>query len=551
MTTKGNGKNPAKSVDFEAIIVGAGFGGIRALHEMRKLGLSVRLFEAGSDVGGTWYWNRYPGARTDSESWSYCFYFSRELMEEWNWPERMPSWQHVQNYMRYTVDRFDMRKDMQFDTRVRSAHYNEEENYWTITTERGESYTCTYFISAIGWFEVPTKPEFKGLDSFAGQWYLSCRWPEKPVDFTGKRVGIVGAGSTAVQIFTTVAKTAKHVSLFQRTPNYVMPSRNYPLDEADQQSIKRDYDAIVAQIRKQVFAFPMKDSTLRYDDVNDEQRKAILDAGWEAGGFRFLFETFCDIFVDERSNAAASEFVRNKIRAIVKDPVVAEKLCPRYPIALKRPPTCNFYYETFNRPNVSLVDISESPIDEIVPGGIRVGAEHHELDIIIFAMGFDAVTGPLSNLDVRGRGGETIRNKWQAGPRTSLGIGIDGFPNLFIVTGPQAPFANVPPIVEAAVTWIGQAITHMREKGYDRMEASPEAVESWAQLMQTMVNATLLRHAGSQRSWYMGANIPGKPQTVLFYFGGAEAYFNDIERVAANGFEGFNLSRTGETVEPA
>ncbi|MGQ0696832.1 MAG: flavin-containing monooxygenase [Panacagrimonas sp.] len=540
-----------QTVDYDTIVIGAGFGGIRALYEMRKLGSSVIALEAGSDVGGTWYWNCYPGARTDSESWAYCFFFSKELMQDWNWPERMPSWDQVQVYMRHVVERFDLLKDIRFGTTLRSAHYDAAGNRWILTTEEGRRYTCRYFISAVGWFAVPVQPPFKGLDRFQGQWYLSSRWPKEPVDFTGKRVGIVGSGSTAVQMVPVIAKTAKHLSLFQRTPNYVLPARNYPVDAAEQQSIKNNYEDILAQIRKQVFAFPMQDATLTYDQVSDEQRQMVLDAGWEAGGFRFIFETFADILVDTRSNDAACEFVRRKIRSIVKDPVLAEKLCPNYPIALKRPPLCNFYYEAFNRTNVSLVDISQTPITEILPNGICVEDEVHELDIIIFAMGFDAVTGPLMHLDVRGRDGETLGQKWEAGPRTHLGIGVDGFPNLFIVTGPQAPFANVPPVVESAVTWIGQAITHMREHGHGSMEPTPEAVDAWAQRMQAMVDATLLRDAARHRSWYMGANIAGKPHTVLFYFGGAGAYFDDVEHCAENGFEGFRFSRAEQPAEAA
>ncbi|MGQ0618895.1 MAG: flavin-containing monooxygenase [Panacagrimonas sp.] len=531
--------------DFDAIVVGAGFGGIRALHELRQLGLSARVLEAGSDVGGTWYWNRYPGARTDSEAWAYCYSFSKELQNDWDWPERMPSWEHVSGYLRHVVERFDMRKDIQCDTRMKSAVYDEARNRWTLTTEQGERFTCTYFVSAIGWFAVPYEPPFKGLESFKGQRYLSCRWPKEPVDFTGKRVGIVGAGSTAVQILPIVAQTAGHVSYFQRTPNYVMPGRNHALDEWQRQGIKANYEAIWAQVRKQVFAFPMDSATRTYDDVTDAQRQLVFEAGWEAGGFRFIFETFADMLTDERTNTAAADFVRNKIRAIVKDPDIAEKLCPKYPIALKRPPLGNFYYEAFNRPNVSLVDVSKNPIDEVTPTGIRVGADHHELDIIIFAMGFDAVTGPLMNLDVRGKGGQTVKQKWEAGPRTHLGIAIDGFPNMFIVTGPQAPFANVPPVVEGAVSFIGRAIARTRDGGYDRIEATPEAVEAWAKLMQQLVDATLLRDAAALRSWYMGANIPGKPHSVLFYFGGAGAYFDELEKVADSDFAGFSLSGIG------
>ncbi|MEZ5481568.1 MAG: NAD(P)/FAD-dependent oxidoreductase [Porticoccaceae bacterium] len=301
-----SGVDSSKTVQhFDSIIIGAGFAGIRAAYEMRKLGLTASVFEQGSDVGGTWYWNRYPGARTDTESWGYCFFFSKELNDDWDWPERMPGWQQVQEYMSYVVDRLDLRKDIQFNTRVKSAHYNEDNNLWTVVTEQGEVYTCTYFISAMGWFEVPCKPDFKGIDSFEGEWYLPSRWPKEHVDFTGKRVGIIGSGSTAVQILTAVANTAEHVSIFQRTPNYVMPGRNYPVDSYENEFKKNNFEAIIEQTRKQVFAFPMDDATVAFDDVDAEGQERIFEAGWEAGGFRFIFQTFSDITTNERANSAA------------------------------------------------------------------------------------------------------------------------------------------------------------------------------------------------------------------------------------------------------
>ncbi|MFA7554235.1 MAG: NAD(P)/FAD-dependent oxidoreductase [Spongiibacteraceae bacterium] len=528
---------------YDSVIIGAGFGGIRAAYEMQKKGLSSRLFEAGSDVGGTWYWNRYPGARTDTESWGYCFFFSQELNEEWDWDERMPTWDQVQKYMVYAVDRLDLRKNMQFNTRVQSAHYDEANNLWTVTTQQGESVTCQYLISAVGWFEEPCKPAFKGIDNFKGEWYVPSRWPKEPVDFAGKKVGIIGSGSTAVQILTSVAHTAEHVTMFQRTPNYVMPGRNYPVDKFEKQFKKKNFQAIIEQTRKQVYAFPMVDSTIAYDDVDEAERQRILEAGWEAGGFRFIFETFSDITVNEKANEAACEFFRNKIRSIVKDPATAELLCPDYYIALKRPPVSNFYYESFNRPNVSLVDVSKTAIDEILPNGVKVGDSEYDFDILVFAMGFDAVTGPLMNLDVRGRNGLTIKEKWQDGPHTHLGIVMDDFPNMFIITGPQTPFSNVPPVVESSVTWIGQLISHMKQEGYDSVEGSPQAVAEWTTLMKTLVDQTLMRDSASQRAWFMGANIPGKPHAVLFYFGGAGAYFDEVDKEADAGFPSLVFSK--------
>ncbi|MEN9708415.1 MAG: hypothetical protein RIQ68_823 [Pseudomonadota bacterium] len=539
----------ATAVDFDTIIIGAGFGGLRALHEMRQLGLTAKLFDAGTDVGGTWYWNRYPGARTDSEAWAYCYSFSKELQDEWDWPERMPTWDQVQAYLGHVADKFDMRKDIQFSTLVTSCIYDETANQWVISTNDGQVLRCTYFISAVGWFAIACEPPFGGLEKFKGQWFMSSKWPKEEVDFAGKRVGIVGSGSTAVQILPIVAKSAAQVTMFQRTPNYVLPGRNHPLDDTDRKSIKANYDAIWEQVRKQVFAFPMDTSTLTYDDVTDEQRQQIFEAGWESGGFRYLFETFADMLTDERTNAAAAEFVRGKIRSIVKDPATAELMVPKYPIALKRPPLGNFFYESFNRPNVRLVDVSQHPLLEATEKGLRTAVEEHELDIIIFAIGFDAVTGPLTHMEVRGRGGELVREKWDAGPRTHLGIAMDGFPNMFIITGPQSPFSNVPPVVDAAVDWIGKIITKGRNEGADVIEVTPGAVAGWVQLMQDLLDTTLLGAATELKSWFMGANIPGKAHAPLHYFGGAAGYFDELNKSLDGDFAEFTFEKMREAAD--
>ncbi len=527
MATKAAAGVPA--IDYDVIIIGAGFGGVRALYEMGRLGKSARLFDAGSDVGGTWYWNRYPGARTDSEAWAYCYSFSKELMDEWDWPERMPTWDQVQAYIAHVADRFDLRKDMQFNTTVNSCIYDEAANQWVITTNDGKSYRCRYFISAVGWFATVVEPPFD-MSPFKGEWYMSATWPKDPVDFRGKRVGIVGSGSSAVQILPIVAKQAAHVTLFQRTPNYVMPGRNHPLDDTDRSAIKANYDAIWRQVRRQVFAFPMETSTLTYDDVDDVERQRIFEYGWEQGGFRFLFETFSDMLTDERTNAAAAEFVRNKIRSIVRDPETAELMVPKYPIALKRPPLGNFYYESFNRDNVSLVDVSKHPLVAATETGLRTDVAEYEFDIVIFAIGFDAVTGTLTRMEVRGRDGELVRDKWAAGPRTHLGIVMDGFPNMFIITGPQSPFSNVPPVIDATVDWIAAAMSRADAMSADVVEVNAQAVDAWVKLMFDLLDATLLGKATELGSWFMGANIPGKAHAPLHYFGGAAGYFDELKK---------------------
>ena len=534
------------ATDFDAIVIGAGFGGLRMLHELRQLGLSVKVIEAASDVGGTWYWNRYPGARTDSESWVYAYSFSKELQDEWNWSERFPAQAETLSYLQHVVGRFDMRKHIEFDTRVESAVYDEPANLWKITTDDGETYACTYLITAVGVLSLPYKPPFPGLESFEGEWYVTGRWPKEPVDFTGKRVAVIGTGATAVQAIPIIAHTAAHLTVFQRTPNYVLPARNYTMTEDERQAIRTSYDAIWEQARTHFFGFAMPFAGRTAADVTPEEHQRILEGGWEIGGFRFIFETFDDIFTDEKSNDVASEFVRNKIRAIVKDKATAELLCPKdYPLAGKRPPLGHFYYETFNRENVTLVDVSENPITEITRKGLRTASREYEADIIVFATGFDAVTGTLRAMDIRGKGGATIKEKWQDGPRTYLGIGVDGFPNMFMICGPQSPFANIPVVIDGIVDWIGRAIGHMRDDRIDTMEATPEAVDEWRRHMDELVNATVLPRG--KRSWFLGDNIPGKPHVVLFYFGGAGAYRQECQAVAARGYEGFATSkrRTG------
>jgi cyclohexanone monooxygenase len=525
---------------YDAIVVGAGFGGLRMLHELRGLGLSARVLEAGTDVGGTWYWNRYPGARTDSESWYYCFSFSKELEQEWNWTERYPAQPEVLRYLRHVAERFDMRKDIEFGVRVRSAVYDEAANLWTVTSEGGESYVCRYFITAAGLLSAPYRPPFPGLDSFRGEWLMTARWPKEPVDFRGKRVGIIGTGATTVQAAPIIAAEARELLIFQRTPNYVLPAGNYSLDDERRRAIKQDYAKIWEKTEKHFFAMPFSMANRLAADVTPEERERIFEDAWRRGGFGYLFETFDDIWVDDRSNQAAAEFIRKKIRETVEDPATAELLCPKtYPLAGKRPPLGHGYYEMFNRDNVKLVDVDTSPIREITPKGIRTETGEYELDVIVFATGFDAATGALVQMDIRGRGGESLEEKWAAGPKTYLGLGVAGFPNMFVICGPQSPFANIPVVIDNMVRWIGRAIAHLGKSGLSRIEAKPEAAEAWGTHMDELLNRTVLPRGEAVRSWFLGANIPGKPHVVLFYFGGAGAYFDQCRDVADNGFEGF------------
>lgn len=527
--------------EYDALIIGAGFGGIRMLHEARQLGLSVKVIEAATDVGGTWYFNRYPGARTDSESWVYAYSFSRELQDSWNWSERYPAQTEALAYLQHVADRFDMRKDIEFSTRVESAEFDEASSTWRVFTDRGDTYTCTYLVTATGPLSLPYKPDFPGLDTFKGEWYLTGSWPKTEVDFSDKRVAVIGTGATAVQAVPLIAQSAAHLTVFQRTPNYVMPARNAPLSDIERQAIRKNYDQIWAQAREHFFGFAMNPAGRNAADVSSEEQQQILERGWEIGGFRFLFETFDDLFTNTEANEIAAEFVRNKIRSIVEDPEVAELLCPKdYPLAAKRPPLGHFYYETFNRDNVSLVDVSKAPIEAITANGLRTANGEYEADIIVFATGFDAVTGTLKCMDIRGRHGAKLADSWAHGPRTYLGITVDQFPNLFMVGGPQSPFANIPVVIDGCVNWIASAIKHLRRHSQREMEPTAEAVAQWGEHMTDLVNATVLTQA--EGSWFLGDNIPGKPHAVLFYFGGAGAYRQECQAVVERNFEGFKVA---------
>jgi cyclohexanone monooxygenase len=539
--------NGTRDVDFDAVVIGMGFGGLRMMWELHQLGMSVKGFERGSDVGGTWYWNRYPGARTDSEAWIYCMFFDDELKQDWDWDweERFLQQREVERYLRHVADRFDIRKDVQFDTAVVSSRYDERRNVWTVRTDRGDEVTCTYLISATGLLHVAYEPPFPGLADYQGEWYLTSRWPQEPVDFAGKRVAVVGTGATAVQIIPEVAAMAETLTVFQRTPNYVLPSRNHPLEESQRNEIKRNYDKIIEKLRKQPFAFPMDPAGRVYDeDRAPEEVRRILDAAWERGGFYYLFTAFDDLLVDTRSNTIASEFLREKIRTIVEDPVTADKLTPKYPYGGKRPPLGHFYYETFNRDDVELVDVSENSISEITANGIKLAhGDEYEADIIIFALGFDALTGALTHMDLRGRGGVAMKEKWSEGVHTHLGLTVAGFPNFFMLSGPQSPFANIPAVLDQSVAFIGRVLRYLRERNLVRIEATEEASAEWAEKCQALLDAAPPIKAGlTVSSWFLGANIPGKKPSVLFYFGGAAGYFEELAQVADSDFAGFAMA---------
>jgi cation diffusion facilitator CzcD-associated flavoprotein CzcO len=530
--------------EVDAVVVGAGFAGLRTIHLLRRLGLSMEVLEAGTDVGGTWYWNRYPGARTDTESWAYCFSFDRELWQEWNFRERYTHQDDVLEYLRRVADKHDMLEHIRFSTRVNGAFFDEATNRWTVTTDTGLEVTCRWLITGLGWLGIAYKPDFPGADTFEGESYVTSLWPKTPVDFTGKRVAVIGTGATGIQVIQSVSHVAEHLTVFQRTPNYVLPGRNHALSPEQQQAISSDFDGVWTKVRDHVFAFPMEPANRLGSQADDAELERVFEAGWEAGGFHFVFETFGDLLVDQRVNDAASEFVRRKIRAIVNDPATAELLTPTtHPIGGKRPPLGNFYYETFNRPNVSLVSVRDDPIQEITPTGLRTGTTEYEFDVIIYATGFDAITGPLANMNVHGVGDRTIAEQWAQDAKTLLGVMCPGFPNLFVILGPQAPFASHPPVIEAQVDLIGDVLVRAAAEGAERVEGTEEAAQEWSNACDAALAATLLPQGMGDRPWFLGANVPGKKPATLCYLGGMKNYVDAVKREVADGFPGFTFTR--------
>lgn len=533
---------PVEALD--ALIIGAGFSGLYQLHALRdRLGLSVLVLEAAEGVGGTWYWNRYPGARCDSESHSYCYTFSDELLREWEWSERYPEQPEIMRYLNHVADRFDLRRSIRFGTRVVSAEYDEPANLWRVRTERGETVSARYLVTAVGCLSTANVPAIEGLGSFEGSWYHTGAWPHEGVDFTGKRVGLVGTGSTGIQAAPVIAETAAHLTVFQRTANYSVPANNGPLTPEFRRYLEENYDEIKRIMRETTNGHPFRISDRSALDATPEERMALYEAAWAKGGLQFR-ATFRDLLTDMAANETAAAFIKAKIREIVKDPARAELLADiDHPYAAKRPPIDTGYFETFNRDNVSLVNVRAAPITCITPKGIQTTEAEYPLDIIVFATGFDALTGPLLRLGLRGRDGVSLRDAWAAGPRSYLGLGIAGFPNLFTITGPGSPsvLCNMPVPIEQHVEWITDCIAHLRANGIARIEAKPDAADRWVEEVNAAADATLLPQASS--SWYLGANVPGKPRVFMPYAGGMARYRRICEEVAARGYDGFALTR--------
>lgn len=533
--------NPNRSRDVDAVVIGAGFSGLYMVHQLRAMGLTYRAFETGSSVGGTWYWNRYPGASSDSESWVYSFSFSEELEQEWTWSRRFPEQAEILAYLEFAAKRLDLKSAFDFNTRVAGASYDNESASWTVETEHGERVKAKYLITAVGCLSAAQVPDIPGRDDFKGQWYHTGQWPHEAVDFTGKRVGVVGTGSSGIQSIPVIAQQAAHLTVFQRTPSFSVPAGNRPLGAEEVQALKRDIKKIRETCRYTTIGQPYDFKDVSVFEVSEEERRRQFQADWDKGGFEWMFGSYHDLLFDEKANDLAADFVRDKIRTTVKDPDVARKLMPEgYPIATKRLPLDQNYFETFNRHNVTLVDLRETPIDRIEAAGIRTSEKLHELDVIVFATGFDALTGPLLRIGIKGRNGERLEDKWAEGPSTYLGVAMEGFPNLFMITGPGSPsvLGNMPTSIEQNVEWISECIAHLRARGATMIEPTPEAEAKWRAHVKELADGTLFPQTNS---WYMGANVPGKPRVFLPYIGGFGVYRRLCAEIAAKGYEGFTI----------
>ncbi len=524
--------------DFDVVIVGAGFAGLYMLHKARMLGLSAQVLEAAGGVGGTWYFNRYPGARCDVESLEYSYQFSEELQQEWNWSEDYSPQDEILRYANHVADRFDLRRDIRFNTRVKAATFDDKSGRWTLETENGERVTGKYCVMGTGCLSTTNTP-FKGVEDFDGATYHTGNWPHEKVDFTGLRVGIIGTGSSAIQAIPMIAQEAQHLYVFQRTPNYTVPARNRALTSEVANPVKADYAGYRARAKQMPSGILYEFNPKSALEVSPEERTREYEKRWRDGGVTFM-GAFADLVASHEANETAAEFVRGKIREIVKDPKVAELLSPSNVIGCKRLCVDTDYWETFNRPNVTLVDVSKKPIEKITQKGVRTGGKEYELDALIFATGFDAMTGTILAIDIRGRNGAKLREKWAQVPYNYLGLTVAGFPNFFTVTGPGSPsvFANMMNAIEQHVEWIGDCMAYMEKKNIQQIEATPDAEAEWVEHVSAVGAVSLRSHCDS---WYLGSNIAGKPRVFSPYIGPVPDYAKKCEDVAAKGYEGFVL----------
>jgi cyclohexanone monooxygenase len=532
----------AAAGDFDAIVVGAGFAGLFMLHRLRQQGLKVRVFERGSGVGGTWYWNRYPGARCDTESMEYSYQFDDALQQEWNWPERYSAQPDILKYANHVADRYHLRPHLQFDTRVESASHDEARHLWTVTTSDGKTATARYFIMATGTLSIASKPKFAGLDGFKGRVFHTSDWPHEGVDFSNRRVALIGTGSSGIQSTPHIAAQASRLTVFQRTPNFSVPARNRPLTEEERREVKSRYGELRNFTYRQPFATDFHMNDVSALSVSPEERHRVYEERWNGlGGLHFM-AAFNDLMFNGEANRTVAEFIVDKIHAIVKDPKKAEILAPRNGVVgCKRLCSDTGYFETFNRDNVDLVDVSKSPIEEITATGIRVDGQDYPVDDIVFATGFDAMTGAMLGVDIRGRQGQSLRDKWAAGPRTYLGLQTAGFPNLFMVTGPGSPsvLSNMMVSIDQHVNLIADTIRHLDSQGIVAIEPEQAAEDAWVSHVNEVADLTVYPTCNS---WYLGSNVPGKTRVFMPYVG-FNTYVDKCRDVVARGYDGFRLER--------
>ena len=524
---------------LDTIIVGGGFAGVYALKRMRDLELEARVFEAGSGIGGTWFWNRYPGARCDIESLEYSYQFSDDLQQDWEWSEKYATQPEILTYINHVAERFDLNDGIQLNTRVVAANFDDSTKRWQVTTSDGQSWDAKYVILATGCLSSTNLPEITGIDRFQGDWYHTGNWPHEKVDFSGKRVAVIGTGSSAIQSIPLIADEAAQLTVFQRSPNFSIPAHNGPLDPERVRDVKSRYQEFRAANKETAFHANFGYNEANAMDVSAEEREQEFEARWARGGLCFM-AAFADLMFDEDANETAAEFVRGKIRELVDDPDTAEQLCPSSVVACKRLCVDTDYYATYNRDHVNLVNIKNNPIEEITATGLRTGSDTYEFDAIVFATGFDAMTGAISKIDIRGEDGQTIQQAWQEGPKTYLGLAVAGFPNLFTVTGPGSPsvLSNMVPAIEHHVEWISDCIAYVNQAGRETINAHPDAQEQWVEHVNEVGNSSLYPNCNS---WYLGANVPGKPRVFMPYLG-FPPYAEKCRTVADNNYEGFVLA---------
>ena len=526
------------ATSFDAIVIGAGLSGMYQLHKLRQLGLSVRVLEAGTGVAGTWYWNRYPGARCDSTAECYQYWFSDELLNEWNWSERFPAQPETERYLNYVADKFDLKRDIQFHTRVNAATFDETAGRWHVTTVGGEQFSAQFLVMATGGLSSPQVPAFKGYENFKGTSVHTARWPHEAVDFAGKRVGVMGTGATGIQVIQTIAPQVGHLTVFQRTATYAIPMKNPAYDAARMAELRQSYPEMKSLVHNTFTGNDYDFGTVKFEDLTPAEREARLWEFWKDGSLKFWVGAFGELFADQAVNDYVSDFVRARIRERVKDPVVAEKLCPKdYGFGTRRVPLETNYFEVYNQPNVRLVDTTEDRIECFTEHGIKTASGEHQLDMMIFATGFDAATGALTAIDVRGRDGLLLRDTWrQDGVRTWMGLQVHGFPNMFMIMAPLSPaaaFCNVPTCSQQQADWISNCIDYTRKQGRQSIEPTADAEARWGEHHDELANATLVPKT---KSWYMGTNVEGKQQRLLAYVGGASTYRLACDKIAEEGY---------------